>query len=130
MGKSWIWCLLAFAPLDVTAFDKPFIPTNSTPYNPMVSSTFQRTRGRFALSYADKTHLNGYVGQDVVQVLPRNFDDPRATCPLDDRRIVRSLGPTTPSRSSAASPSATPQTSMALMASWVCSVRMARRLPS
>jgi hypothetical protein len=68
MGKSWIWCLLAFAPLDVTAFDKPFIPTNSTPYNPMVSSTFQRTRGRFALSYADKTHLNGYVGQDVVQL--------------------------------------------------------------
>lgn len=54
--------------LSIDAFDKPFIPTNSTPYDPMKSSTFSRTVGRFALSYADKTHLNGYVGQDVVQL--------------------------------------------------------------
>jgi len=59
-------CIIAT--LAVDAFDKPFIPTNSTPYDPMKSSTFQRTKGRFALSYADQTHLNGYVGQDIVQL--------------------------------------------------------------
>lgn len=69
--RKWLSALpalVALLPLDVTAFDKPFIPRNSTPYNPMVSSTFERTRGRFALSYADQTHLNGYVGQDIVQL--------------------------------------------------------------
>jgi len=60
--------MLVIATLIVDAFDKPFIPTNSTPYNPGKSSTFKRTKGRFALSYADQTRLNGYVGEDIVQL--------------------------------------------------------------
>ena len=96
--------MLVIATLIVDAFDKPFIPTNSTPYNPGKSSTFKRTKGRFALSYADQTRLNGYVGEDIVQVraqLCASVAPGHSKCIARERETVcnRSWAHSTPSPS-------------------------------
>ncbi len=91
-SRSRVALICIIATLAVDAFDKPFIPTNSTPYDPMKSSTFQRTKGRFALSYADQTHLNGYVGQDIVQVrAPARLRSPPPTLFTYRPRAVATL---------------------------------------
>lgn len=52
----------------VDSFKKSFDPSQTHPYNPKKSTSFQRAPGVFALSYADSTSLQGFICRDIVQL--------------------------------------------------------------
>ena len=51
-----VWMLALFVLPGSTAFKRKFEPRNSTVFNPMKSSSFRNSQGRFEMMYGDEAH--------------------------------------------------------------------------